>query len=330
MHNFDAFRCIFVIERSKPLDLKLLRSFVVVAEAQNFTKAALTLSLTQPALTRQIQRLESDLGVSLFRRARRQTQLTEHGAILLEQARTIFAAVEQAEAMLQAGAPGPTGGLALGISPAAGQMLIPLLLERAARLFPKVKIHVVEGFTAHIHEGLLEARLDLGVLHDPEDRKRLHVVPLLREPLLLVGPRGSAPVRRQRASERDLSAIAKLPLILPSRPNGLRLHIEQIAADNGTTLNIRAEVDSIGITKALVQRGFGYTILSYELLHQEIARGEVEVIPIRHLKFERRVVIARAMAKAETGLQQAVTALIRDLARELVERRQWPGAKLAV
>lgn len=313
------------------MDLKLLGSFVAVAEARSFTKAALALNLTQPALTRQIQKLESDLGVGLFVRARRRTDLTEHGSLLLEQARKIFATIEETQAALRSGAPGPAGDLSLGISPAAGHMLIPLLLERAARTFPRLRIHVVEGFTAHIHDGLVEARLDLGVLHDPEDRKRLHVTPLLNEPLLLVGPPGSAPRRRSRPRGKpgDLGFIATLPLILPSRPNALRLHIEQIAASSGVPLNIRAQVDSIGITKALVQRGFGYTILSYELVHQEIARGEVDVIAVRDTRFERRVVIARPLIKPETGLQHAVAALIRELAREIIERRQWPGAKLA-
>jgi LysR family nitrogen assimilation transcriptional regulator len=314
------------------VDLKLLRAFTTVAELASFTKAAHALSLTQPALTRQIQRLESDLGTALFARTRRKVDLTEPGAVLLEQARTIFAAVEQAETLLRSGAAGPAGAMTLGISPAAGQMLIPMLLERTARLFPRIQIHVVEGFTGHIHEGLLDGRIDLGVLHDPEDRRRLHVVPLLNEPLLLVGPVGSAPRelqrRQQRRSPYDLTVLADLPLVLPSRPNSLRTHIEQIAASGGVRLNIRAEIDSISISKALVRRGYCYTVLSYELLHQEIARGEVEVIPIRHPDFKRRVVIARPLPKRQIGPQQVVASLIRDIARELIERRQWPGAQL--
>ena len=308
------------------MDLKLLGSFVAVAEARNFTKASLALNVTQPALSRQIQKLENDLGVSLFVRARRRINLTEQGSLLLEQARKILATIEETEAALRTGASGPAGTLSLGISPAAGHMLIPLLLERAARLFPKLRIHVVEGFTATIHDRLVEARLDMGVLHDPEDRKRLHVTPLLTEPLLVVGPPGSAPRRRKPG---DIGVLATLPLVLPSRPNALRLHIEQMAASSGVALNVRAQVDSVGITKTLVQRGFGYTILSYELVHQEIARGEVDVIPVRDTRFERRVVIARPLIKPETGLQQAAAALIRELAREIIERRQWPGAKLA-
>jgi LysR family nitrogen assimilation transcriptional regulator len=286
------------------------------------------MGLTQPALTRQIQRLEADVGATLFARDRRKIELTEQGAILLEQARAILLAVEQARALLHSSRE-PAGAITFGISPAAGQMLIPLLLERAARSFPKIKIRVLESFTAHIHEGLLEGRIDLGVLHDPEDRLHLNVVPLLHEPLLLVGPRGAGARRLQRSAGRDLGLLAGFPLILPSRPNSLRLHVERIAATAGIRLDVRAEVDSIPITKALVRRGFGYTILSYELLQQEIARGEVEVIPIRHPEFKRRLVIARVLPKAESGLQQVVIALIRDLVREIIGERQWPGAELA-
>lgn len=155
------------------------------------------------------------------------------------------------------------------------------------------------------------------------------MTPLLTEPLLLVGPRGSAPRRRYRIAEADLHLLAELPLVLPSRPNGLRLHIEQLAAAGGLRLNIRAEVDSISITKALVRRGYGYTILSYELLHHEIERGDVEVLPIRHAGFRRQMVIARPLPKRETRLQQIVARLIGDVARELIEQRQWPGARLS-
>jgi LysR family nitrogen assimilation transcriptional regulator len=117
-------------------------------------------------------------------------------------------------------------------------------------------------------------------------------------------------------------------LILPSRPNALRMHIERVIAAKGLRLNVRAEIDSISITKTLVQRGYGYTILSYELLHQEIERGDLEVIPIRQANFSRRVVIARPLLRGETVLQQVITRLIREVGSQLIERRQWPGAKL--
>ena len=311
------------------MDLTALRSFVAVAAARSFTKAAASLNLTQPALTRRIQKLESDLGTNLLVRSRRRVDLTERGALLLEGAGTILAAIEQTEAQLRSHTAVPSGTLTLGISPAAGQMLVPLLLERTASLYPKLRIRVVEGFTAYIHEGILDGRLDLGVLHDPEDRQHLHVVPLLTEPLLLVGPRSSPPRRRRRPSESDISLLANLPLVLPSRPNALRTYFEQIAAANGVRLNIRAEVDSLSITKALVQRGYGYTILSYEAVHQEVMQGDLKVTPVRHAAFSRRVVIARRLPAPESGVQRVIAKLVRDLAGELIEQRQWPGAKLA-
>lgn len=312
----------------RPMDLKTLRSFVAVVETQSFTKAAVSLNLTQSALTRQIQKLEADIGAELLTRSRRGVDLTERGALLLERARAVLTEVEQIRALLRSDSAGPAGHMTLGMSPAAGQMLIPLLLERVARLYPKIRIHVVEAFTAQIHEGLLERRLDLGVLHDPEDRKRLQVEPLLIEPLLLVGPRGSKPRRHHSASKHGVGMLAELPLILPSRPNTLRVHIERIVGAAGLRLNVRAEVDSISITKTLVQRGYGYTVLSYELLHQEIERGDLEVVPIRHGSFNRRVVIARPLPRGETVLQRCVATLIRDIGRELIEQRQWPGARL--
>ncbi|MBV9827414.1 MAG: hypothetical protein JO001_17380 [Alphaproteobacteria bacterium] len=69
---------------------------------------------------------------------------------------------------------------------------------------------------------------------------------MLTEPLLLVGPPGAAPRRRKPG---DLDIIAPLPLILPSRPKALRVHLEQIAAGSGVSLKFRAEVDSIGIPR---------------------------------------------------------------------------------
>src|SRR3546814_10022968 len=92
--------------------------------------------------------------------------------------------------------------------------------------FPKGSLRIVEGLTGFIHDGLLADRFDLGLLLDPTDSRILEFAPLLVEPLFVIGP-----AERNGIGAYGLHDLEDLPLILPSRPNALRLLIDQIAVD---------------------------------------------------------------------------------------------------
>ena len=302
------------------MDTRALRYFVQVAQLKSFSRAAAHLRIAQPALSRQVRNLEDELGVRLLTRSVRGVQTTEAGALLLERAEVILDQIEQTRLEVAAEADEPSGRLTFAVTPAAGPILVPPLVERCEVSFPKIALRVVEGLTGFIHDGLLAGRFDLGLLLDPPDGRILEIAPLLVEPLFVIGPAGHSGVGAYGL--RDLEA---LPLILPSRPNALRLLIDQIAVDSKLSLNIAREVNSMMTTKALVRRGLGYTIMSYGSVHDEVTDGVLGAVPIGPPEIGRRLVVAMRADPRPSRAGTEVVKLIQAIVRDLVTAGVWRG-----
>src|SRR3546814_14168642 len=136
------------------MDTRALRYFVHVAQLKSFSRAAAHLRIAQPALSRQIRNLEDELGVQLLTRSVRGVQMTEAGALLLERAEVILDQIKKARLEVAAEAGEPSGRLTLAVTPAAGPMLVPPLVERCEASFPKVSLRFVEGLPGVLHNAL--------------------------------------------------------------------------------------------------------------------------------------------------------------------------------
>ena len=136
------------------LDIALLRTFVTIAENESFVKAAQRVGRTQSAITQQMQRLEEDAQVKLFRKSGRGKTLTEQGVALLEYARKILAIHDDAVRSLRVAE--PRGPITIGAPPDISETLLPGLLSRFSKLMPSVRInvHVARGVQLH---GCVEA-----------------------------------------------------------------------------------------------------------------------------------------------------------------------------
>src|SRR5215213_5167069 len=127
-------------------DPRLLRAFVVLADELHFARAADRLHVTQPALSQQIRRLESQLGVALFSRTRRTVALTEAGAAMLQPASSAVRAAREAEEVARAHARGEQGELRLGLSPGV-HYFAQSLLAAFARRRPRVRVRARQDST---------------------------------------------------------------------------------------------------------------------------------------------------------------------------------------
>ena len=152
-------------------DLRLLRYFVAVAEELHFTRAAARLHLAQQPLSAAIRRLETDLGVELFRRTTRHVELTDAGRALLEPARAALRAADDALAAARAAGHGTAGELNLGLSSGARYGLEPLFAALAER-HPALHLHTRQDSAAPLLADVRQGRLDLAVTfgtHVPAD-----------------------------------------------------------------------------------------------------------------------------------------------------------------
>ncbi len=306
------------------METRALRYFQTVAECGSYSRGAELLRISQPAISRQISKLEDDIGVRLFRRHAHGVSLTEAGQVLLAHCHAALRELEQARTEIRNGARGPSGSIAFAVPPAAAHFLVPTLVQRFGAQYPNVFLKLAGGFSGHIHEWLIREQVDIACLHDPLPQKGFEITPLLKEEVFLVGrpdvmPSGVASLR--------LADLVEVPLILPSRPNASRRLLDNWVARTGISLNVRAEVDDHLMIRALIRAGVGCSLLSQGAFIGELARGEVAALRFRPRAWW-PLAIVRATGAPRSDILQVFHATIRTVTRELARSGTWPGVLL--
>jgi LysR family nitrogen assimilation transcriptional regulator len=267
------------------MELRTLRYFVHVAEARSFSKASVYLRVAQPALSRQIRKLEDEIGLPLFVRAGRHLELTEAGTVLIKRAHLLLRQVSNTLDDVRASAANLGGTLTIGVSPAASELVAPLLMRECGARFPQLRLDFVEGFSRHIFEQLINQELTLCLFHNPPPHKAIEVHPLLIEAMYLVGPRGAgalAPLTTKTNSKSNLEThLDGLPFILPNESHALRRLIERALGPG--RLKVAAQTDGMVTTRALVAAGHGYTILPYSAIHHQLVAGQLSAVRLNDI-----------------------------------------------
>ncbi len=296
------------------MNLKQLEYFVAVAELGSFSKAAVILNIAQPALSRQVRLLETDLHVTLLMRNGRGVVLTEAGKRLFDHSIGILQLVSRVREDIEASRDEPAGRIVVGLPPSMGRLLTLPLVEGFRRSLPKARLAIVEGLTAHLAEWISTGRVDLGLLHNPEPHAALEVTPVLEEPLGVVSP------AEKRAGKKvsprgtaTLEELTRLPLILPERTHALRKLLETQAALAGHKLNVALEISSVQSILDLVRAGHGHAVLTPSAL---AASGEPAAFRLRPLvepRLTSTLCLAVSSHKPATPLSKHVFRLLREL-----------------
>jgi LysR family hydrogen peroxide-inducible transcriptional activator len=187
-----------------PLNLQLLEPFVVLARVKNFTRAAEELHVTQPALTRVIQKLEDQMGQPLFERKPRDITLTDHGQLLFERAKEILKLVDNT--LLELSEIGRRGRVRLGAIPTIAPYLLPTLLGSFAQQHPSVSVIVYEDTTNELIKSCTQGDVDLALVALPIASKLLESEALFTEELLVVLPRGHRLAKAEKVTIQDTDA----------------------------------------------------------------------------------------------------------------------------
>src|SRR5687768_14391818 len=145
-------------------DVHQLRVFASVAENLSFTRAAEVMFMTQSGVSHQIARLEASVGAQLFNRAARTVSLTRAGRTLLEHARRLFAAVDDALAAVRQASDPDSGTLRIGASITACQYIVPEALREFRESFPSYSLRITPGDGPLVTQNLLDGSLDLGMI----------------------------------------------------------------------------------------------------------------------------------------------------------------------
>lgn len=290
-----------------------------VADFDSFSKAATVLGLAQPALGRQIQKLEEECGVRLFYRHGRGVSLTLEGQALLERARPLVRQLAAIPTELQSARDSPSGLVTVGLTPTVCNLFGLDLIAATREKYPQLQVNIVSGYSGYVHEWLVDGRLDMAVLHDARRSSTITVDPLAAAELFLILPATSASVDFSKAA--SLAEIATIPLVLPTRNHGLRRTLEYAASDAGESLTVAFEVDTLELLKKMVVSGMAGTILAKPAVLDELAAGTLIARKIAAPGLQTKLMLATAVRRPITRGIRLVEQQIKGLVDSMIEER---------
>lgn len=311
------------------MDFDDLNAFIHVAKQGGFSRAAAELRVAQSALSRRVARLEHRLGVPLFKRNGRGVAVTVEGSALLDRAEGLIQELNLIEKNVLRLAKEPAGRVTVALPPTTGQVIGPLLAAACRERFPRITLELREGISGFIHDWLATGQVDLALLYDPERAPGIEVSPLIVEPLYLIGPASNAGNENAGDGSLPFSSLGQLPLIVPSRSHSLRRLLERLAEEHRFALRIANQVDGMGITKALVAAGLGYTVFSYAGVYQEVDAGTLRAIPLAPTPHWRLSLVHRTMPHGSPA-QHQIKRLIEQQLQSLVDRKLWRGTPIGL
>lgn len=218
-----------------------------------------------------------------------------------------------------------SGHLAVGLPPAVGVRLSAPIVEAFRERWPAVTLHIREGLSSSLQEWLLDRRVDLAIVYNQTPLDAFDIVPLCSEPMVVVGPPGDTLLEQRGGQPLRIRDLAALPLIIPAFPHANRRVLEQAAVQHGVHLRIVLEVDSVTLTKALVRRGLGYSLLTYTAIQEEVCRGDLQALPVERPTIRSTVSIATLREQRASRLVRAMSQVVGAELHDLVTSGAWRG-----
>lgn len=302
------------------MNLRQLDYFVHIAELQSITRAANVLHVAQPSLSRQIHLLEHELGVMLLVRSDKGVTLTDAGSALLERATGVLQQVRQIRDELSLHTLEPYGELRFGIPPSLFDFLtVPLVMEFHAR-YPDVRLLVTEGVSALMHEMVLTGKLDTAIVSDAEPMGMMRTRALFTAQLYLVGPTDAG---LDALLEIPVSSLADRPLILTSKPNALRVIVDNAIAQAGHRIQPIMEANTSRLLCEIVAHGAGFTVLPFTAFHKAYREGLLTIVPVKGLSVTWTLITSRERSLSLAG--QKLREMISEVARRQIKAGVWPG-----
>ncbi|HMM85165.1 LysR substrate-binding domain-containing protein [Azohydromonas sp.] len=294
------------------MNLRQLETFVRVAELGSFSRAARVLGIAQPALSRQVRALETDLRETLLLRDGRGVRLTEAGKRLFDHGIGILQLVARAREDIDASRDEPTGRIVVGLPPSIARQLALPLIDTFRRELPHARLAIVEGLSTHIAEWIATGRVDLGLLHNPDAQPDLETTPIVEEPLALISPLGA----RRRPAPLPLRELPAYPLVVPERAHAIRRLLETQAARAGIKLDIAWEVSAVPAIIELVAAGHGHAVLPPSAVVQSEHGARLALRPIVEPRLATLLCLAVSATRRPTRLAQHLMQRLPALVRE--------------
>lgn len=291
------------------MDIKQLQALLAIADHGSFSAAAKALLTVQSNVSAHIQRLESELGVTLV--DRHDGSLTDEGEMVAQRARRVIHEIEDIDADIHSLGESASGEARIGAIGTTGRWLMPLLLPEVSARHPNVHTTVFEGATNNLVLRINTGEIDAAIVHLPLASTDYDVTELFAEELVLI-----AHTKHELATHESISleVLAEHPILLAPRGTPLRRIIDRAAANEGVSLNALAEIDGVRLMTSLAFEGYGAAIVPASAIPGWL-RGDFVRISVPGLP--RRVV---GWAQRHRPRPNRATLAVRDTLVDIVDR----------
>jgi LysR family nitrogen assimilation transcriptional regulator len=303
----------------RALDLRELRYFRTVVECGTFSKAAAQLRIAQPALSRQVKKLEHSLGVDLLVRTSKGVTPTEAGLALLRRTTQLERDVREARREVSGYAEGVFGAIHTAWQYPLTTQLVPQLVRKYRDMFPSVSVHLYDGFSRAIVDALLSEDLDIALIDSPShEHPELVTIPLWVEKLHLVGPPAAAGMDIFKGEKASLEEISRLPIVIPSRTSSLRRTVDIAFGRQQLKFEPAFEADGQVLNFEMVKAGLGYTIFPPIAFAAEKRAGALVSVEVSPAIYRTNSIVTRKSLLEDRKIAPMIE-LIKAGVREMAE-----------
>ncbi len=279
------------------MNYRQLQYAVALAQVLNFSEAAQQLDISQPALSKQIIALETELGVKLFDRGSTPLSLTPAGEFFVQKAEELIFEEDVLIKTMNRYKSGENGKLTIGVSPFRSLYLMPPLVRALKERYPNLSITLSEYGRAQLHKGIVDGLYDFIITNLPVDDSLLDAVPLEKDSLVLAVPNellhfiDKSKIRKEgKINYIDLSGCEKLPFVVVGRGQEMRQLFDKLCRLSRIEPNIYMEV--VGITTAwtMANEGLAAAIIPMQFIGAETL-GNVTLFEINQDAYVRQPAI---------------------------------------
>jgi LysR family nitrogen assimilation transcriptional regulator len=296
------------------IDARRLRLFYHVARVGSLSKAEASLFIPQPAISRNLSRLEEDLGVQLLERHGRGVTLTPFGEILYRQAEVILNEMTNTIEEIDFAKRRPTGRVSISASAIVMTMFMPEIIRRFMAKFPDVEVTAIQAVSGEVYNQLVSGKVDVAIVMQVPSMHKFGLQKLLEEPMLVIASK-SHPIAAQKFVKRDM--LSSVDLALPASPNGMRGIIDQYVRAGNVELIPHLQIDSVPLTCRIVADGRFATIMPQTTFEEEFGSTDFVGLPLKPA-LTRTLYAARRQEEGRSPYVDALLAAVIEVFNQAV------------
>ncbi len=276
------------------MNLNQLKIFYLAAKKRNLSAAAAELFITQPAVTKGIQRLQEFYDMKFVDHIGKKLVLTDAGEALYEIAEKIFDLESQAEESIRDFQQRKRGHIRILSSESFGDYYLPRVIVSFSKDYPLVRISMNILPTEQVIENTATLKDDLGFISYPVEHSKLLVEEVLEDQLVIITPPDHPLVRRKRLEPRDLEGQL---IVMHETGSAPRRAIEEYIRRHRISVGIPMEISSNRAIKRAVEEGIGIALISRKVANEEIETGRLAAIPLSDPAMTRKFYMVRHREK---------------------------------